>query len=92
MLIRLRIFGALERYLDGNRHEVELPEGATMRDLMVLIDKRWGDQLPSRFWDPKRKRFQGPVLIMSEGIDVLDPDLPLQDQQQIMLLVPLSGG
>jgi molybdopterin converting factor small subunit len=92
MLIRLRIFGALERYLGGDRHEVELRQGATVRDLMDLIDERWGDELPSQFWDPERKRFQGPVLIMSEGVDVLDQELPLADQQQLMILVPLSGG
>lgn len=92
MLIRLRVFGALERYLGGDHHEVELPQGATVRDLMDLIDERWGDELPSQFWDPEMKRFKGPVLIMSEGVDVLDQDMPLADQQQLMLLVSLSGG
>ena len=92
MLIRLRIFGVLETYLGGDRQEVELPPGAKVRNLLDLIDRRWGNQLPPQFWDTERKRFQGAVLLLSEGVEVLDEELPLSDGQQLILLVPLSGG
>jgi molybdopterin converting factor small subunit len=92
MLVRLRVFGSLSRYLGGTRQEVELSTGATLRDLLNLVDAQWGRELPSRFWSEQNKRFQGPVLIMSEGVDLYDEDTPLWDQQEIMLLVPLSAG
>lgn len=92
MLIKLRIFGVLETYLGGDRQEIELPSGAKVRDLLDLIDRHWGHQLPPQLWNTERKRFQGAVLLMSEGVELLDEELPLSDGQQLILLVPLSGG
>jgi molybdopterin converting factor small subunit len=92
MTIRLRVFGALETYLGGARLAVKLPAGASLRNLLDLIDAQWGDKLPPQFWNAETKRFRGPVLIMSQGIDMYDEDTPLSDQQEIMLLVPLAGG
>ena len=92
MLVRLRVLGSLERYLGGARHEVDLPAGATLRDLLDHVDVRWGNELPTRFWDEGAKRFQGPVLIMSQGTDLYDEGTALADGQEVMLLVPLSAG
>lgn len=92
MLIKLRIFGVLETYLGGDRQEIELPSGAQVRDLLDLIDRHCGHQLPPQLWNTKRKRFQGTVLLMSEGVEILDEELPLSDGQQLILLMPLSGG
>jgi molybdopterin converting factor small subunit len=92
MVVRLRLFGVLETYFGGSRLEVELPTGATLRDLLVLIDARWGRELPSQFWNADEKRFQRSVLIMSQGADLYDYDIPLSDQQELMFLIPASGG
>ena len=92
MLIRLRVFGSLEKYLGGARHEITLDVGATLRDLLDLVDYRWGKELPSQFWDEGARRFQGPVLIMSLGADIYDEDTALSEGQEIMFLVPLSAG
>jgi hypothetical protein len=92
MLVQLRVLGSLERYLGGARRELDLPEGATLRDLLDQVDTRWGSALPARFWDEDAKRFQGPVLIMSGGTDLYDEGAVLSDGQEIMFLVPLSAG
>jgi molybdopterin converting factor small subunit len=92
MLVRLRVLGSLERYLAGARHEIDLSEGATLRDLLDQVDARWGNELPARLWDEDARRFQGPVLIMSQGTDLYDEGTVLSEGQEVMLLVPLSAG
>lgn len=92
MIVRLRIFGALQQYLGGSQLEVELPEGATLRDLLHVIDTRWGETLPPQFWNTEARHFRGSVLIMSRNADVENSDLLLSDQQEISLLVPTVGG
>lgn len=92
MIVHLRIFGALERYFGDSRIQVELPTGAKLRDLWDLIDTRWGENLPPQFWDAEAKRFRGSVSVMTRETDVYDDDMPLSDQQEILLLVVLAGG
>jgi len=92
MIIRLRVFGALKEHFGAPRLEVDLPAGATLRDLLDLIDARWGEKLPTQFWDAGAKRFRGPVLMMTNNRDVDNYDMPLSDQQEIWLLVPMAGG
>ena len=92
MIVHLRIFGALERYFGCPRIEVELPDGAKLRDLWEWIDTHWGEKLPPQFLDAEAKRFRRRVLIMTHNTDVYDDDLPLSDQQEILLLMTLAGG
>jgi len=92
MIVHLRIFGALERYFCSPRLEVELPTGATFRDLLNLVDARWGQQLPSQFWDAETKRFRGSVSVMTANTDVYDDNMFLSDQQELLFLPVLAGG
>ena len=92
MIVRLRVFGALERHLGGARLEVELPAGAAYRDLLDAIGERWGAELAPRLWDAEARRFRGGVVAMSGGRDLQDEGAPLSDGQEITLLLPLAGG
>lgn len=92
IVIRLRFFGALQQYVGGARFEVELPTGTKLRDLLDLIDARWGEKLPPEFWDADGKRFPGPILIMTNNVDVEDENMPLSDQQEIFVVEHVAGG
>jgi molybdopterin converting factor small subunit len=92
IVVRLRFFGALKQHLGGERFEVELPAGATLRDLLDLIDVRWGDELPVEFWDAQAKRFPGPILVMANDVDVHDDEMPLSDRQEIFIIEHVAGG
>ena len=92
MIVRLRVFGVISTRLGGAKAEVELPEGAVLRDLLDAIDARWGATLAPDFWEPGTKRFKGSVLLVSEGMDLMDESSPLADEQQVMVLMPVSGG
>ena len=92
MIVCLRVFGSLAHYLGGARIKVELPGGATLRDLMNLIDSRWGARIPAQLWDSEAKRFRGPVTVMLGGNDVQDEGTPLSEQDEVFVLLPLAGG
>jgi molybdopterin converting factor small subunit len=92
MMIRLRVFGALERYLGGAQFEIELPAGARLRDLYDLIHERWGRSLPADFWDANTKRFRGPVVTMVQRKDASDEEMVLAEGQEVWFVVVLGGG
>jgi len=92
MIIGVRVFGVLSTRFGGTNVEIELPEGATLRDLLDAIDLRWGAALAPEFWAPVDKRFMGGVLLMSEGKDLTEESTRLAHGQKIMLLMPVSGG
>ncbi len=92
IVVRLRVFGALKQYLGGDRFEVELPTGATLRDLLDSVDARWGDELPPQFWDAEAKRFPGPILVMTNNVDIHDDQMPLSDHQEIFIIEHVAGG
>ena len=92
MIVRLRLFGMLQRLCGGERFALDLPPGATLADLLEAIDERWGAALPAGLWDRQRRRFSGPVVLLSDGRDLHDPAMPLVEGQDISLVVPLAGG
>jgi molybdopterin converting factor small subunit len=92
MLIRVRTFGSLAQYLGSGRIEIELPPGASLKDLWQAIGAGWGEQLPAEFWDPDTRRFQRAVVIMTRQAEVNDDNLALADGQEVLLVVPVIGG
>jgi len=91
MVICVRAFGPLARHF-GGRVEIQLPPGATLKDVWQTISDGWGEQLPSEFWDGQAKRFRRAVLVMTHQAEVEDDTLALRDGQEILLVVPVIGG
>ena len=92
MTVLLRAFGLLKRYLGEERQEIELAEGATLKDLMDTIDSRWGRALPPHVWDSVHKQFHGSVIIMLNNKAVKALNTPLADNQEVLLLKAVVGG
>ncbi|MGQ9684184.1 MAG: MoaD/ThiS family protein [Anaerolineae bacterium] len=92
MIVCLRLFGMLQRLCGAERAQIELPPEATLAELLEAIDARWGAALPAKLWDRQRRRFIGPVVLLSGGSDLHDPATRLVDGQEISLVVPLAGG
>jgi molybdopterin converting factor small subunit len=92
MIVRLRVFGELERPLGGERCELTVPIDATLAHLLVAIDERCGAQLSAELWDRAAQRFRGPVVILADGRDITAPATPLREGQVISLVPVISGG
>jgi len=92
MKVYLRSIADLRDYFGRAPQEIELEEAATLQDLLLAIDRRWGGNLPSYLWDPAQKQFRGPVYFLIDQEVVQDMRTPLQDGLQIDLIKALVGG
>jgi molybdopterin converting factor small subunit len=92
MVVRLRVFGVLSQHMDGIHQAVDLPEGATLGDLLAEIGRRWGEQLPEQLWDLADGRFRGAVILRAGDSDLYDLGAPLPEGQEVAILMPIAGG
>lgn len=92
MKIWLKSIGDLRDYFGREPQEIGLDEKATLLDLLLIIDKRWGEELPGYLWDANEKHFRGPVFFIINGEVVQDMRAPLQDRSQVTLFRAISGG
>ena len=92
MKIHLKAVGDLREYFGRAPQEIELPDGASFKELMTVIGARWGSQLPTHVWDAKKGQFGGAVYLVKEGHAVLDLGTALEDDSEIVVLRAISGG
>ena len=92
MKVRIRSIGDLRDYFGRDPQEIDLKENATLRDLVLAIDDRWGKTLPPYLWDASKKQFRGPVFFLINKEVAQDLDRPLQDGLQVDLMRALVGG
>jgi hypothetical protein len=92
MTIVLRVFGNLIDYFGGSIFYIQLPEGASLGDLLDSISRRWGGVLPANIWIEGEKRFT-PVVLLTDGKGEFNDDIcHLSDKQVISITLPMSGG
>lgn len=91
MIVNVRAFGPLKHYLGEDRQQVELPEGATLQDLMYVVDTNWSKILPPQLWDIEKKRLNG-VIILVDSTPVQELDTPLEENQEVHLVKIMVGG
>ena len=92
MKIRLKSIGDLRDYFGREPQEMELPDGAAFRGLLIAIGERWGDLLPLYLWDAEKSQFKGAVFLVVNKQVVQDLERPLQDGQEVILMKAMSGG
>ena len=92
MKIWLKSVGDLRDYFGREPQEIDLNEKATLQDLLLIINERWGEELPGYLWDNKIKYFRGSVFFIINDEVVQDMRTPLQDKSQITLFRAMSGG
>lgn len=92
MKVILSVHGYLQTFFDQSCYELELNEGATLADLFLAIDRRFGASLPKSVWSHEKQKFRGPVSISVEQNMVSDPAFPLAEGQQVSITRFLIGG
>ena len=81
--------GQIASAVGAAREEVELPDGASLADLLDLLDRRHGGRLSQGMRSLPR------VLVLVNGLSVdpsRAPDVRLQDGAFVSILPPVSGG
>jgi len=90
--IRVSFYGILERLAGSTSIDLELPDGSTCREAMRQLGKRLGDQLPAEVWDAEQEVFTPLVAIFVNYKEVEDLAQPLQNDSEVLMLMPLAGG
>ena len=82
----------LREYFGRAPVELQLPEGATLRDVLAEVDQRWGAQLPGYLWDREQQSFRGPIFLLVNKKVVRDFATALCDGQEVVVMHALAGG
>ena len=92
--VRIHTIAGLKEVLGHGDIELPVPQGATIRALLALMVKRWGEGLVPYFSDFDHARPLPHVRILVRGQDIafLDGiDTQLSEGDEVLLL-PLVGG
>lgn len=95
MLVTLKLTGFIAMRANLKPGEVlqfQLPDDATLADLLSTFDAKMGERMPSNLWNRKTLSFHDSVMMMVNGQHVKDPGTPLQDGSAITALLPMAGG
>lgn len=72
---------------------VDLPAGATYRDLMDSIAPTMQARLAPWAWDPARRSFSSQMMVSRNlSVDVRDETTTLADGDELIVVPPLAGG
>ena len=92
MRVSVSFLGALEDQIGRQSVLMELPPGATFRDLLDAIAPIVGDRLAGWAWDRERRSFTKLVLVSRNLVDIRDEGIQLADGDEILVLPPIGGG
>ena len=70
----------------------ELPSGATLADLLAVMDSQIGERFPPQTWNRDTCQFNKQVLFLVNNTQISDLSTPLQDGDIVRVYVPISGG
>lgn len=91
--VTLQATGPMREYFPGPDQPLELPDGATLGDLLDRIEADHGDRLAgSAIWNRQARKFRGPVVIKAGSQVVTARTAPLRDGQVVSLIKALVGG
>jgi len=92
MKVIVKGIGDLKDYFGKEPREVELPQPACIRDLLMSIEQLWGTRFPPYLWDFEKHQFRGPVALVVNGKVVQNLDTPLQEGIEINIMRAVAGG
>jgi|YNPBryantNP2012_1023418.scaffolds.fasta_scaffold14636_2 molybdopterin converting factor small subunit len=92
MRVRVLYTGLLRRYIGEKDGELELPEGSTVRDLLEAVAQTHRDRFPSEYLRGGGRSLLETVRASRRGGTACEPDQPLEDGEEILLLSRLAGG
>ena len=90
--VRLRFVGILQQYTGASDIELEMEDGATLRNVFGEIGKRWGDRFPPEFWDREGSVFSERITVQSDKRPIKDLELRMEDGECLVVVLPLAGG
>lgn len=96
-MIRVKIYTIMElKKVCGQREfELSIPQGSTVKDLLLLMVSRWGNPLSDRLYKPGTDSVLPHIRLMVNGrsIEFLKGmETALQDGDEFQMLPLVAGG
>jgi molybdopterin converting factor small subunit len=92
MQVKVRFTGLVRHHTKDTEKIYEMPEGATVSDLLVSIGKDYGPCLPRQMWDPEEQRFNPLIKATRKGAPFAEENEVLRDGDEIYILSRMAGG
>lgn len=92
MMITAHFHGILADWVGVPSAEFELPEGATLADLMQAIGGRYRSNMPEQLWDDQTDRFNKQVRAQGTVTVYNDLEMPLEKGDEITFMLMIAGG
>ncbi len=85
----------LKRICGQREFELSVPEGSTVKDLLSLMVKKWGDELSNHLYQPGTDSVLPHIRLMVNGRSIeflMGPETVLQDGDEFQMLPLVAGG
>ena len=93
MRVTVSFLGPFRDQIGLQSMEVELPDGASYRDLLDHIADTMEAKLASWAWDPATRSFTQRVMVSRNlSLDLRDEATSLADGDEVIVVPPLAGG
>jgi molybdopterin converting factor small subunit len=92
MRIKVHFHGILADWVGIAEAEIELPEKSMLSDLLSLIRKDFGKNLPPALKGKDQEEFQKAFWAVRGSTPISDPATELNDGEEIRFFLPLAGG
>jgi molybdopterin converting factor small subunit len=90
--VRVVFVGLLRRYIGEKEGSMEVPEGATVEDLIREVAEAYRDRFPVNFLPEGRNSFTRLVQASRRGGPFCQPGEKLVEGEEILLISRLAGG
>jgi molybdopterin synthase sulfur carrier subunit len=93
--ITVRSIGMIRQIMGAAELELTLPGGATVRDLIVHLEKEKGEGFAPYAIEPEQSTAYAPLRVMVNGRDVLPGqyrETALEETDSVLIFTPIAGG
>jgi molybdopterin converting factor small subunit len=90
--IHVSFFSILSDWVGVPEVELDLPDGATYRDLLAVIGRRYRATMPGALWDDRSGGFARPVTAFRNGRLLRDRQTRLVHGDRVRFMAAMGGG
>jgi molybdopterin converting factor small subunit len=93
--VKVRSIALVRHLLGQDPLDLEVPDGATVADVLARLAEIGGPRLEPILAEPKEKSAHAPLRVMVNGRDIhvlQDRETPVAEGDDILVFVPIAGG
>jgi molybdopterin converting factor small subunit len=93
--VTVRSIGTLRQVLGAAELEVTVPEGTTVRGLLLHLEKEKGEGFAPYVSDPEQAGAYAPLRVLVNGRDVplgQQQETALAETDDVLIFAPIAGG